>query len=99
MSTLDRRRLPGLLLPGADGYDRARSAWNLTVDQLPAAAAEPTSTGEVAELVRAAARGVRVAVQATGHGARTLGPLDGALLLRTGGLRGVHVDPARRRAR
>ncbi|WP_320671165.1 FAD-binding protein [Patulibacter defluvii] len=100
VSTLDRRRLPGLLLPGAAGYDDARRAWNLAVDQRPAAAAAPTSAGEVAELVRAAGRaGLRVAVQATGHGARALGPLDEALLVRTGGLRGVHVDPARRRAR
>lgn len=92
--------LPGVLLPGTEGYERARMAWNLAVDQCPAAVAEPEDAAAVAELVRGAARaGVRVAVQATGHAAATLGPLERTLLLRTDRMRGVQVDPEARSAR
>lgn len=47
----------------------------------------------------AAAHGLRVAPQATGHQASCLGPLDGSLLLKTGRLREVWVDPGSRTAR
>ena len=43
-------------LPGDDGYDAARQAFNLAVDQRPAAVAYPADAGEVAEVVRARAR-------------------------------------------
>ena len=60
-------------LPGDPGYDAARTAWNVAVDQRPAAVAYPADAAEVAEVVRAAAAaGLRVAPQGTGHNA---GPL------------------------
>ena len=66
----------GLALPGDERYDVARRAWNLAIDQRPAAVALPGSAAEVAAAIRyAAERGLRVAAQGTGHGAVTLGPL------------------------
>lgn len=92
--------LPGAYPPGDPEYDRLRAAWSPLVDQRPAAVAEPTDVPAVQALVRGArAAGLRVAVQATGHGAAPLGPLDDVLLLRTGRLRGVRVDPETRVAR
>ncbi|WP_327010203.1 hypothetical protein OHA72_24925 [Dactylosporangium sp. NBC_01737] len=44
-----------LHLPGDPGYDTARTPWNVTVDQRPAAVAYPADAGEVAAVVRAAA--------------------------------------------
>jgi FAD/FMN-containing dehydrogenase len=86
-------------LPGEPGYDAARSAWNLAVDQRPAAVAYPATTAEVADVVRAAAAaGLRVAPQGTGHNAGPLGALDGVVLMRTDALTGVTVDPVRQRA-
>jgi FAD/FMN-containing dehydrogenase len=86
--------------PGDASYDASRQAWNLAVDQRPALIAYPADAGEVADVVRAArAAGLRVAPQATGHNAHPLGGLDGAVLLRTSGLTGVHIDPERRVAR
>ena len=89
-------------LPGDPGYDAARMPWNVAVDQRPAAVALPRSADEVAAVVRAAAAsGLRVAPQSTGHGA---GPLDGAdlsdvVLLRMSAFTGVTVDGEARTAR
>lgn len=86
--------------PGDPGWDDARRAFNLAVDQHPECVAHPADAGEVAAVVRAAAAaGVRIAPQGTGHGAGPLGPLDGAVLVRLGGLDRVEVDPATRIAR
>ena len=61
-------------LPGDPGYDAARMPWNVAVEQRPAAVAYPADADEVAEVVRAAAAaGLRVAPQGTGHNAGPLG--------------------------
>lgn len=87
-------------LPGDDGYDAARQAFNLTVDQRPAAVAYPADAGEVAAVVRAAkAAGLRIAAQTTGHNAGPLGDLSGTVLVKTSGMGGVAIDAERRIAR
>jgi FAD/FMN-containing dehydrogenase len=48
-------------LPGDEGYDAARQAFNLAIDQRPAAVAYPADASEVADVVHAARRaGLRV---------------------------------------
>src|SRR5690606_7295148 len=60
-------------LPGDPLYDEARMPWNLQVDEHPAAVAYPADPQEVARIVKAAAAsGLRVAPQGTGHGAPPL---------------------------
>jgi FAD/FMN-containing dehydrogenase len=87
-------------LPGDPGYDEARMPWNLAIDQRPAAVAYPACADEVSELVRAAAAaGLRVAPQGTGHNAGPLGALDDVVLLRTSAMTEVSVDVERRIAR
>lgn len=89
-------------LPGTDGYDQGRAAWNAAADQRPAAVATPHSVEEIRSLVLHGTRlGLRLAPQATGHGAGVLARrgLDDVVLLRTHGLRAVHVDPVSRTAR
>src|SRR6478735_1799537 len=87
-------------LPGDDGYDAARQAFNLAVDQRPAAVAFPADAGEVSDIVRhARATGLRVAAQSTGHNAAPLGDLTSTILVKTSSLGGVEVDPERRIAR
>jgi FAD binding domain len=104
-SALKTRYLePGLegkvVLPGDGGFDEARRAWNLAIDQRPAAVMFPESAAEVAAAVRYAAdHGLRVAAQGTGHNAGPLGPLADTVLLRTGRMRGIQVDPQARTAR
>ena len=89
-----------VFVPGEAGYDQARQAWNLAVDERPAVVVEAGSAADVAQAVRyARARGMRIAPQGTGHGAAPLEPLDGAMLLRTTRMRQVDIDPAARTAR
>jgi FAD binding domain-containing protein/berberine-like enzyme len=88
------------LTPEDEGFDPARQAWNLAVDQRPAAVAFANDADDVAAAVRLAAeRGLRVAVQATGHAAAPMGDLDGTLLLKTSRMTGLELDPGARRVR
>ena len=82
-----------VVVPGGGDWDRARACWNLAVDQRPAVVVAADGVEDVQAAVRfAAARGLRVAPQATGHGSETLGSLDGALLLKTSDMRHVDID-------
>ena len=83
-----------LVLPGETGWDEARTAWHLDVDQRPAAVVIATSVRDVVTTVTAARRlGLRVAPQSTGHNAYPLGDLSDTVLLKLHRMRGVHVDP------
>lgn len=89
-----------LVFPDDPGYDEARRAWNLAVDQRPAAVALPETADEVVAAVHAArAAGLRVAAQGTGHNAGALGDLSDTLLIRTHRMRDVRIDAANRVAR
>jgi hypothetical protein len=86
--------------PEHAGFDEARRAFNLTIDQRPAAVAFPESPQDVADAVLFARDfGLRVAAQGTGHNAGPLGPLEDTILVRTDRMRGVSIDPVRRTAR
>src|SRR3954452_23149312 len=90
-----------LVKPGDERWDSARAAWNLAVDQQPAMVARPGNADEVAGVVNfARENGLRVAVQAEGHGAAPLAGVGGdTLLLKTGRMTGVEVDVENRRVR
>jgi FAD binding domain-containing protein/berberine-like enzyme len=88
------------VLEGQPGWDDARRAWQLTVDQRPAAIVYPESAQDVVDAIGfARERGLRVAAQGTGHNAAPLGPLHDTLLLKTERMRGVTVDAHARVAR
>ncbi|MFC9973990.1 FAD-binding oxidoreductase [Spirillospora sp. NPDC127200] len=87
-----------VLAPGDDGFDQARRPWNLAVDQPVRAVVEAAHAADVAALVRhARLAGLTVTAQPSGHGAS--GATDGLILLRTGRLDGLTVDPEARTAR
>jgi FAD/FMN-containing dehydrogenase len=96
-----RARHRGRVVTAADdGWDLARQAFNLTIDQRPAAVAMPVDAEDVVAAVNfAREHGLRIAPQSTGHNAGPLGPLDGTLLLRTSEMKGVEIDAVARRAR
>ena len=106
LPTADAEALRGLAggavhLPGDPLYDEARMPWNLQVDERPAAVAYPADPHEVSRIVKAAAAsGLRIAPQGTGHGAPPLaGRLGDAVLLRTSAMTGLRVDAGSRTAR
>jgi FAD/FMN-containing dehydrogenase len=89
-----------IVMPGDPGWDDARQAWNLAVDQHPAAVARPRSAQDVADVVRFARQhGLRIAAQGTGHGAAPLGSLAGTILVNTAAMRRVTIDPDAKIAR
>jgi FAD/FMN-containing dehydrogenase len=93
-----RARFSGTVLTTADdGYDTARQGWNLALDQRPALIAVAETPADIATAVRFARRcGLRVAIQATGHGQGRAA--NGALLIITANLTEVTVDPVARTA-
>lgn len=81
---------------GDKGYGVEAAGFQTAVRHRPAAVVAASSAADVAAAVRLAReRGVRVAVQATGHGARV--PADG-MLVTTRRMGGVRVDPVARTA-
>ena len=89
-----------VVLPHDPHWDEARVAWNLAVDQQPAAVALPESVADVMAVVRwARSRGLRVAPQGTGHNAAAMGALAHTVLVKSERMRGVEIDAERRIAR
>lgn len=96
----DGPSLPTMIGPGDPSWDTARQAWNLAVDQHPAAVAFPEDAAQVAALVTfARERGLRLAPQGTGHNAGAIASLDRTILVRTSRMREVTIDPTGRTAR
>ena len=85
-----------VVLPGDDGWDAARQAWNLAVDQRPAFVALPESAADVQAIVDfARTRGLRIAMQGTGHNASPDGPARRTRCSsRRPQMRGVEIDEA-----
>src|SRR5690348_1627631 len=81
-----------ILLPDAAGFEQSATPWNLAVHQPVVAVVEVAALGR-----HARATGLTVTAQSTGHGAS--GDVTGTVLLRTGRLDEVTVDPAARTAR
>ncbi len=80
-----------VLTPGEAGYENARQAWNLALDQHPALIVVAHRPSDVVAAVRFAARaGLGIGVQSTGHG--VVRPADGNLLIITSRMTGVQVN-------
>jgi FAD binding domain/Berberine and berberine like len=100
VNSLKSRLRDRVVGPEDRGWDEARRAWNLAVDQHPAAVARPESAEEVVAAVEVARQnGLRVAPQGTGHGAPPRASLEGSVLLDMSRLNAVEIDPEGRRAR
>ncbi|HEY7453535.1 MAG TPA: FAD-binding oxidoreductase [Thermoleophilaceae bacterium] len=85
---------------GDEAWDSSRQAFNVLLDQRPAAIVRVANADDVAETIRyAAQRGLRIAPQSTGHNAVPIDGLEDALLVRTDALQEVRIDVGARRAR
>jgi len=81
-----------VLLPGDEGFEEARRPWNLAIQQDVRAVVTAADAEDVAALVRYANDAdIPIAVQPSGHGAS--GNAAGTILLRTGRLDELTVDP------
>jgi FAD/FMN-containing dehydrogenase len=86
-----------LLLPGEPGFDAACVPWSARFRNRPIAIVRPASAAGVSAVVDAAReRGLKIAIQATGHGPTR--EADGAMLVDLSRMTSVRVDPQGRRA-
>lgn len=86
-----------MLLPGDDTFEAACVPWSARHRNRPVAIVRPASTEAVCTVVEAAAaRGQKIAIQATGHGPTR--EADGAILLDLSRLTDVRVDAGTQRA-
>ena len=89
-----------VVVPDDGGWDAARAAWNLAVDQRPVAVVLPEVVDDVVATVRLAdEHGLAIAFNAGGHNAGPIAWDDPTILLKTERMRGIEVDPATNRAR
>ncbi len=96
VATLRDALIGSVVLPGDDGWDAARQAWNLAVDQRPAFVALPESAADVA-----GDRGLRPRPAACASRCRApattpprWAPLEDTVLVKTSAMRGVEIDAA-----
>jgi len=91
-----RGRFTGpVLVPGTDEYNEERKSLNPAVDARPAAIVRAESAADVRAVIETAGRlDLPLAVQATGHGTHV--PVNGGLLVKTGAMARVLIDPDRR---
>ena len=82
-----------VVAPSDPGWDLARRAWNLAVDQRPALVAVPADAADVVAIVDfARTHGLKVAPQGTGHNASAIASLEDTVLVATQRMRGVEID-------
>ncbi|MDI3409436.1 FAD-binding oxidoreductase [Streptomyces cavernicola] len=87
-----------VLRPGDTGYDEERQGFQTAYAHRPVLAVGAEHADDVRAAVRyAAAHGLGVAVQSTGHGLAAAS--DGGVLVSTGRMKGLRIDPAARTAR
>lgn len=94
-------RMTGRVVAPADpDWDAARRVFNLAMDLRPAAVVLPRGVDDaIAAVEYAAANGLRIAPQATGHNADALGSLEDVLLVDVRELQEVSIDAGARRVR
>jgi hypothetical protein len=96
-----RAQLRGeLITPESASYDSARRLWNGMIDKRPAAIARCAGVADVVATVQFAAENdVLLAIRGGGHNVAGLASCDGGIVIDMSGLKGIHVDPARRTVR
>jgi FAD/FMN-containing dehydrogenase len=87
------------LRPGDPEYDAARRIWNGAIDKHPGLIARCTGVADVLTAVRAAREHrLLTAVRGGGHNVAGTATCDGGLVIDLSPMKGVRVDPVRRRA-
>ncbi len=89
-----------LLADGDDGYDEARQVHNGLIDRRPGLIARCANTADVRDAIGVAnAANADIAVRGGGHNVAGLAVCDDGVMIDLANMRGIHVDPAARRAR
>jgi FAD/FMN-containing dehydrogenase len=94
-----KNRLKGeVILPGDDGYDKARAIWNATIDKRPAAIVRCRTTADVVQVVNVAREsGVALAIRGGGHNIAGNALCDDGIVIDLSLMNAASVDPVARR--
>ena len=88
-----------MVVAGDGGYDGARAVWNAMIDRRPAAIIRCRNAADAVTAVSFAhAQGLPVSIRGGGHNVAGHAVGDGGVMIDLSGMRGVRVDPERRRA-
>ncbi len=88
-----------VFVAGDPGYDAARAVWNAMIDRHPAVIVRPARVDDVVAAVALARElGIPISVRGGGHNVAGHAVGDGSVMIDLSGMRGVDVDPERRRA-
>jgi FAD/FMN-containing dehydrogenase len=95
-----REQISGeVLVPGDTEYEQARRIHNGMIDRRPALIARCRGTADVQAAIRLAReQELEIAVRGGGHNVAGNAVCDGGIVVDLSAMRGVHVDPRRRRA-
>ena len=89
-----------LIVPSDPAYDEARRVFNGMIDRRPALIARCTGVADVTSAIKfARARDLIIAVRAGGHSVAGYSVCDGGIVIDLSRMKGVRIDPVRRRAR
>ncbi len=89
-----------LICPHDDGYDAARKVWNGMIDKYPALIVRCADQTDVINSIRfAQSQRLPVAMRSGGHSLAGISVCDGSLVIDLSPMKGVIIDPNRRRAR
>ena len=89
----------GVVRPGDASYDQERTIWNGAHDRHPVLIARAAGVADVIRTIDLArSEGLPLAVRGGGHSIAGFSTVDGGILLDLSPMKGVLVDPARRRA-
>jgi FAD/FMN-containing dehydrogenase len=82
-----------------EGYDAARTVYNAMIDKRPKVVVRPANAGDVMQAVDFARNsGLDLAVRGGSHSVPGFGTCDDGVVIDLSSMRGVRVDPTRRRA-
>jgi FAD/FMN-containing dehydrogenase len=92
--------LGAVFVEGDQGYGGARAVWNAMIDRRPAVIVRCKGSADViAGVAFAREHGVPVAIRGGGHNVAGHAVCDDGVMIDLSAMRGVQVDPERRRAR
>ncbi|MDX6629070.1 MAG: hypothetical protein QOH00_1316 [Gaiellales bacterium] len=92
--------LGSVLVAGDDEYDNARAVWNGMIDRRPAVIVRCAGTADViAAVAFAREHHLPVSIRGGGHNVAGHAVCDDGVMIDLSAMRGVRVDPERRRAR